>query len=188
MKKSLVNAGGCGNKLYLYKISQMPWVKLELPSDKKIRELNEEFRGKAHFLVDESMGESIASGLQGEGYNTKYVGNVGLLGATDEDIFAYAWKENRVILSHDPDFLNDKRFPPNRNPGIVVIRPGSSGHDNRGLKVCLIKMLFFARKHGSWFRHKKFDHSSETHLTITSQGTRRILKWERNSDPMIWED
>jgi predicted nuclease of predicted toxin-antitoxin system len=167
----------------------MPWVKLELPSHQRRRELNEEFRGRARFLVDESMGEFVARVLhEEERYNTKYVGDVGLLGRSDEDVFAYAWKEDRIILTHDPDFLDDRGFPPNRNPGIVLIRPGSSGRDNRGLKVCLIKMLYIAGDHASWFRGRKLDYSSESNLTITSQGTRQLYKWERNSDPMVWED
>lgn len=53
----------------------MPWVKLELPSKERTRELDEEFRGKGRFLVDESVGEFIARVLhEEEGYNTKYVG------------------------------------------------------------------------------------------------------------------
>lgn len=167
----------------------MAWVKLKLPSSAERRELDAEYRGKARFLVDESVGELVATVLRDEErYNTKYVGDVGLLGKSDEDVFAFAWKEDRVIITHDPDFLDNRRFPPNRNPGIVLIRPGSNGRDNRGLKVCLIKMLYFAGEHASWFRGRKFDYSSESNLTITSQGTRHRYKWERNKDPMVWED
>lgn len=110
--------------------------------------------------------------------------DVGLLGKT-EDVSAFAWKEDRVIITHDPDFIDDRRFPPKRNPGIVLIRPGSNGRNDRGLKVCLIKMLHIAREHASWFRGRKLDYSSETNLTIAWQGTRQLYKWERNKDPMV---
>ena len=64
----------------------MPWKKLELPSADKRRELDEEYRGKARFLVDESIGAAIAKYLSESGYNTKYVGDEGLEGHSDEDV------------------------------------------------------------------------------------------------------
>jgi predicted nuclease of predicted toxin-antitoxin system len=46
---------------------------------------------------------------------------VGLGGRSDEEIFAYAWREKRIIWTHDRDFLDDKRFPVHRNPGVLVL-------------------------------------------------------------------
>jgi predicted nuclease of predicted toxin-antitoxin system len=102
------------------------------------------------FLVDESMGEGVAKILRHEGYNAKYVSDVGLTGRSDEDVFATAWSEDRVLVTHDPDFLDDRLFPPHRNPGVLLIRPGSSGRGDRGLQVCLIKALMIAAepRHG----------------------------------------
>jgi hypothetical protein len=46
---------------------------------------------------------------------------VGLAGRSDADVFAYAWRKRRVLLTSDQDFLDDARFPPNRNPGVIVV-------------------------------------------------------------------
>jgi predicted nuclease of predicted toxin-antitoxin system len=155
----------------------MPWKKLDLPTADEMRGMDEAYRGKARFLVDESMGATIAKYLNEKGYNTKYVGDEGLEGRSDEDVFAFAWKNERIIVTHDPDFLDDRRFPPHRNPGIVLVRPG-----------CLFKATMMAGDHAHWFRGKKLDFSSKDLLTITSPGTRQKYLWERNRDPMIWED
>ena len=166
----------------------MPWTKLELPTDDEMRRIDAQYRGKVRFLADESMGERVAEILRGEGFNVRYVADVGLVGRSDEDVFAEAWRDNRVLITHDPDFLDNNRFPPHRNPGVVLIRPGSSGGDNRGLQVCLIKLIQFAADHAKWFPGKKLDYSSEQMLTIVSQHERKQIWWDRNSDPMIWED
>jgi predicted nuclease of predicted toxin-antitoxin system len=166
----------------------MPWTKLGLPTEDEMRRMDAEYRGRVRFLVDESMGEQVAQILRSEGFNVRYAGDVGLIGRSDEDVFAEAWRDNRVIITHDPDFLDNSRFPPHRNPGVVLIRPGSSGRDNRGLQVCLIKTTLIAADHATWYRGKKLDYSSEEMLTIISGDGRRQIRWARNSDPMIWED
>jgi predicted nuclease of predicted toxin-antitoxin system len=130
-----------------------------------MREFDAEYRGKCRFLVDESIGEAVAKILQTEGYNTKYVSNVGLVGRSDEDVFARAWKENRIVVTHDLDFLDDRRFPPNRNPGVILIRPGSSGNDSHGLFASLRLALLIAGDNADWLRGKKLDFTSTANLT-----------------------
>ncbi len=166
----------------------MPWKKLDLPTTDEQREIKREYKGKARFLVDESMGTNIAKYLSEQGYNTKYVGDEGLEARSDEDVFAFAWKEKRIIVTHDPDFLDDRRFPPHRNPGTVLVRPGSSGRDDYGLLVCLYKAIQIAGDTAKWFEGKKLDFASKDTLVITSPGTRQKYLWERNRDAMIWED
>ena len=36
-------------------------------------------------------------------------------------MFVAAWSKRRILLTQDRDFLDDRRFPPNRNAGIVVL-------------------------------------------------------------------
>ena len=38
-------------------------------------------------------------------------------------VLAFAWKEQRILLTHDFDFLDDSRFPFHRNPGLVILPP-----------------------------------------------------------------
>jgi predicted nuclease of predicted toxin-antitoxin system len=166
----------------------MPWKELDEPSPDKLRQLDLQYRGKARFLVDESVGINVAKTLQGDGYNVQYVGDIGLCGRSDEDVFAAAWKDKRVLITHDADFLDNNRFPPHRNPGVVLVRPGSDGHDDDGLIACLAKVVLLAGKNATWFQGKKLDFSSDEALTVTSQGTRQRYLWRRHGMPLIWEN
>jgi predicted nuclease of predicted toxin-antitoxin system len=112
----------------------MPWSPLpDVPKEVELR-----FRGKTRILVDESLGEGVAKVLREQGYNVVYAREVGLTGKSDEEIAAYAWRENRMIWTHDRDFLDDKVLPEHRNPGVVVL-PGGHGEDAMvgGLRTAL---------------------------------------------------
>jgi predicted nuclease of predicted toxin-antitoxin system len=58
------------------------------------------------------------------------VDDVALRGHSDEGVLAFAHRDDRILLTHDRDFLNDRQFPPNRNPGVVIL-PGANGNDER---------------------------------------------------------
>jgi predicted nuclease of predicted toxin-antitoxin system len=166
----------------------MPWKELDEPTEDGKRELDLRYRGKARFLVDENAGIVVAKILQGYGYNTKFVADVGLLGRSDEDVFAAAWEDGRIVITHDADFLDNKRFPTHRNPGVVLVRPGSDGYDDDGLARCLAKAVLLAGENATWFQDKKLDFSSDEALTITSQSGRSRYLWRKHGMPMIWED
>ena len=84
-------------------------------------DFNRKFESKARFLVDKSVGMEAARLIRDRGWNVCYVDDVGLLGRSDEEVLAFAWKEQRILLTYDFDFLDDSRFPFHRNPGLVVI-------------------------------------------------------------------
>jgi predicted nuclease of predicted toxin-antitoxin system len=166
----------------------MPWEQLDEPTDDDRRELDLQYRGKARFLVDENAGIEVAKFLQNSGYNAKFVADLGLRGRSDEDVFAAAWKNKRVVITHDADFLDNNRFPPNRNPGVVLIRPGSVGRDDERLLRCLVKAVLLAGNNATWFQGKKLDFSSDEALAITSQGGRQRYLWRKHGMPLIWKD
>ena len=84
------------------------------------------FKSKARFLVDESVGMAIAGLIRDRGWNVRYVDDVGLLGQSEEEILTFAWREQRILLTHNLEFLDDCRFPFRHNPGLVVL-PGATG-------------------------------------------------------------
>lgn len=86
----------------------MPWKELDEPTAEEGRQLDLRHRGKARFLVDESVGINVAKILQGYGYNAKYVADMDLCGRSDEDVFAAARKDNRVLVTHDADFFGQQ--------------------------------------------------------------------------------
>ncbi len=165
----------------------MPWKRLAIPTPLEMCEFGAAYRGKARFLVDESIGVAVADFLRENGFNTKYVGDIGLLGHSDEDVFAAAWKEDRIVVTHDPDFLDDRRFPPHRNPGVILVRPGADGRDDHGLFACLMKATLFAGETALWFQGRKLDFSKDE-IAITDQSGRKRYLWRGNEDPMIWEE
>lgn len=55
------------------------------------------------FLVDESTGKNVADAISEDGYDAKFVGDF-MKGSKDSDIFRFAVKENRIIITNDKDF------------------------------------------------------------------------------------
>jgi len=99
--------------------------KLTLIND-QVFAFERKFESKARFLVDESVGMDAVRLIQDRGWNVCYVDDVGLSGRSDEEVLAFAWEEQRILLTHDFEFLDDSRFPFQRNPGLVVL-PGGTG-------------------------------------------------------------
>jgi predicted nuclease of predicted toxin-antitoxin system len=103
----------------------MPWKALPSPPKGWIS-ANREPRAK--FLVDESLGVDVGKVLRARGWNAVYASDLKLLGRSDEDVFAAAYREDRILLTHDRDFLNDRVFRLDVNPGLVIL-PGAEGQD-----------------------------------------------------------
>ncbi len=170
----------------------MVWKALYQPTAADIRDIKRLFAGKARFLVDESMGERIAEILRERGFNAKYAAECGLIGHSDEDVFATAWADKRVIFTHDSDFMDNRRFPPHRNPGIVLIHPGAAGHDNERLLECLLKTLLIAGDSAKWFLHRKLEFTSNEQLKIRSNRKGKFTEvrylWPGRGVAMEWVD
>jgi predicted nuclease of predicted toxin-antitoxin system len=150
---------------------KMGWKKLPSVTEKQSRDFVR-FRKKARFLVDESLGEGVARILRDHGWNAIFAPDIGLRGRSDEDVFAYAWKDDRVLLTHDRDFLDDRRFPPHRNPGVIVL-PGASG-TGEGLGSALRSVVSIIGPSRKAFRRFKVE--------ITQDGVWNIQSLIRVSD------
>ncbi len=96
--------------------------KLTLIND-QVSEFYRKFESRARFLVDESVGINTARLIRDRGWNVRYVEDLRLLDGSHEAIFAFARKEQRILLTHHFDFLDDSRFPFHRNPGLVILPP-----------------------------------------------------------------
>jgi len=168
------------------------WKIAESVSEERSRELEQLYRKKARFLVDESAGPALAGEVKRRGWNAAYVGELGLEGHPDEDVFSRAWQEDRVLLTHDQDFLDDRRFPPHRNPGVVVL-PGASGM-TQGLANALDRVLDFIGRHRKYYQHTKILISEDG--TWTEKGSRKELgrRYERkfkfgfHGEVLTWEN
>jgi predicted nuclease of predicted toxin-antitoxin system len=136
------------------RLLKMSWRLLTGPKTKAgERDLNRRTVGRSKFLVDESVGTGVAMVLGYQGYNVKCGPDVGLGGKDDQDVFAFAWRERRIILTHDKDFMDDRQFPFNRNPGVLVL-PGEEG-EFEPLFNAVRSMLNIFGTHGNIFPNAK---------------------------------
>jgi len=74
------------------------------------------------FKLDENLGGSIVSLLRLAGYDVATVVGQQLSSTPDEELIEICRQEGRCLVTLDRGFGNRLRFPPNRYPGIVVIR------------------------------------------------------------------
>jgi predicted nuclease of predicted toxin-antitoxin system len=101
-------------------------------------------------------------------YNTIFVGDVGLAGRDDTEVYAYAWRENRVLLTHDGDFLDDQKFPQHRNPGVVVL-PDGMGDQQALAEGLAIALRAFATAPAELWSKTKSTIRASGEMTIRSR-------------------
>ena len=142
----------------------MTWKRLpDVDSSKHPRD----WKRKTRFLVDEGLGEEVAKFLRQRGYNAVFAGDAGLLGHSDEDLCAYAWRERRVLLTHDHDFLDDKKFPEHRNPGLIVLAGGDGNEHAMGTSIA-VAINVFGTAPGVWEK-SKITISGDGYMTIRNR-------------------
>jgi predicted nuclease of predicted toxin-antitoxin system len=74
------------------------------------------------FLVDEDVPRSTARVLRDAGFDAVDVRDVGLRGKSDQLVFDYAQRENRLLVTCDLGFSNIVKFPPSQSVGLLVVR------------------------------------------------------------------
>ena len=153
----------------------MGWKKEKPISRAEVSAILHEYRKKARFLVDESVGPGVTALLRRLGWNVKGVSECDLAGRSDEDVLAFAFKDDRVLLTHDPDFLDNRRFPHHRHPGCVVL-PGAQGND-RALLRALGRMLSVVGHARDLFRPSR--------IRITEDGVWTVATYERSEGRVV---
>jgi Domain of unknown function (DUF5615) len=168
----------------------MPWKKLSQPSPKEEAELEVEFGKKTAFLVDESVDPAITDFLRKKGWNVKTVSDVGLAGQDDEAMLAAAHRDDRVLLTHDRDFLDDRKFPPHRNPGVAVLPEG--GRDFGALSTAVHNMLILVGAHRNFYHATKVEFLADGSLILKrrrrGRDKRTRYRFTRHGPAEVWED
>lgn len=72
--------------------------------------------------LDENLPLALATALRAIGYDLHTVPDEELSGHNDNDVFAAAQSEGRVLITSDFDFSDIRRFAPGSHAGIVLIR------------------------------------------------------------------
>ncbi|PHM11492.1 DUF5615 family PIN-like protein [Nostoc sp. 'Peltigera malacea cyanobiont' DB3992] len=60
---------------------------------------------KIRFHLDENVSNAIAEGLRRRGIDVTTTSETGLIAASDEEQLYFAMSQNRVIFTHDDDFV-----------------------------------------------------------------------------------
>lgn len=74
------------------------------------------------FLVDESLSSRVAELLQSADHDAVHVGDLGLLGAPDDEVMAAARTEDRVLITVDTDFGGLLAFAHESTPSAILVR------------------------------------------------------------------
>src|SRR5262249_18504828 len=165
----------------------MTWQPIHI-SNQEAHALMKAFPKASRFLVDENLGPELAPTLCRLGYNAADVFALKLNGRGDEDVFAAAWRERRILLTQDRDFLDDHRFPPNRNAGIVVLL---GGHDEALVSALLYALSVVGKGRKLWEGAKLVVHEGGR-LTVTDRnqetGARETTRYKLRmaGPPLIW--
>lgn len=64
----------------------------------------------------------VAAGLAAAGHDAVHVGDVDLLGATDDEVMAFAVSEDRVVVSADTDFGELLAVGGASMPSVILLR------------------------------------------------------------------
>jgi predicted nuclease of predicted toxin-antitoxin system len=91
-------------------------------------------------FLDENLSPKHAAELRTEGHDAVAVLEVGLSGATDEQVLHFAVEDGRVLVTLDADFANVMRFPPEQTLGVVRLKvhPATEGRIRQAIRRALL--------------------------------------------------
>lgn len=104
------------------------------------------------FHLDENVNGAIAEGLRRRSIDVTTAADAGLIGAIDSEHVAFALRQDRVIFTHDADFLMLHQQGV-EHAGIVYSRPGRR---SIGEIVRTLIRIWESQTPSSMYRHLEF--------------------------------
>lgn len=169
----------------------MAWKPIRI-TEAEIRAVSKAAARKARFQLDEDVDPVVAEALRDRGVNVVTAPELGLKGRSDEDQLAAAMRDDRILITHDDDFLNDRRFPPTRNPGLVVIAGG--GDSAEELAAALEVLFTLIVPYRELWRGAKIRIASGGYITVRNRDRdsgryeERRYRMTKNGPAFQWVD
>lgn len=89
------------------------------------------------FLIDNALSPVLSEQLKAAGHDSAHVRDYGMQAAADEDIFARAQEEQRIVVSADTDFATLLATRREQSPSVILFRHGTQRRPDRQSEILL---------------------------------------------------